>query len=733
MIPIARFLRFIKNFGPDQQLPCLKKITIDVSAAEHAASTGVFGSAVSIQRCLFHVSRAWVDQICKKVKLGNASAINAVHRRMIAALKSSMWESSTQMFTDMETNNYIESWHNQLKMNYLQRKRNRRLDFLIFILVDDVHANFMHNTARMIATIGRMSSETRKARKRMIAAEEINGLSLEDMVQKVYLEEGVCYIVKSFTTEVVYNISTEQGMMPACNCIDFQRNKRASNVDCHDSNKRNATVYLRHCLEINSSLRVHTMGGTALIQNTVENNHIKAVTDSSDALQSEVPSDADDRTDELLTGITNYIDLIGARLNLIQMHPTMLIKVDPPAFSKHDYLRVVWSNFFEYLFPASGNIKIKTGVIVPKFQFALPSTIANLDNYTDILSKLLTFRKSMYCIADTIEESLTTKHSVETALGRANNDEMNFDPRIYWIHDSYYTLPSNAKSALPTYLFGYAPPSSIMDRFLSLSHEKKIRPETYGLTSSNDNPIPDSGTIAQEFDTVIRNFDAAIQNSGTNTLNSDMATHDNRMVSYPTSVSRSQTHQGRVNDKNDFGLFWRQMESNFYKETGYTESCIDWVELYLSQTVSNSENLTEETLVPEASTSSETSNKSNDEEKRLSGTKKVLPAKIVPPSNRGIIITIIEAICKKGVIDLNLRNPKAVQKKSASNKKRKRDDGGAAEHRSNVMDILNEHGVFGRYPILDNAVIHKVPAVQELIESRGYKAVYLSPYSPFTI
>ncbi|CEI92583.1 hypothetical protein RMCBS344292_06838 [Rhizopus microsporus] len=36
---------------------------------------------------------------------------------------------------------------------------------------------------------------------------------------------------------------------------------------------------------------------------------------------------------------------------------------------------------------------------VPKFQFALPSTIADLDNYTDVLSKLLTFRKPMYCIA----------------------------------------------------------------------------------------------------------------------------------------------------------------------------------------------------------------------------------------------------------------------------------------------------------------------------------------------
>ncbi|ORE14828.1 hypothetical protein BCV71DRAFT_274923 [Rhizopus microsporus] len=132
-----------------------------------------------------------------------------------------------QMFINMETNNYIESWHNQLKTNYLQRKRNRRLDHLIFVLVKDVYIDFMHNTARMTANIGRMSTETRKARKRMIAAEEINELSLQDMVQKVYIEEEVCYIVKSFMTEVAYDISTEQGMMTACNCIDFQRNKRA--------------------------------------------------------------------------------------------------------------------------------------------------------------------------------------------------------------------------------------------------------------------------------------------------------------------------------------------------------------------------------------------------------------------------------------------------------------------------------------------------------------------------
>ena len=47
-------------------------------------------------------------------------------------------------------------------------------------------------------------------------------------------------------------------------------------TDCHNSNKRNATVYLQHYLEIDSSLRLHTMSEATLIQNTVESNDIKA-------------------------------------------------------------------------------------------------------------------------------------------------------------------------------------------------------------------------------------------------------------------------------------------------------------------------------------------------------------------------------------------------------------------------------------------------------------------------
>ncbi|PHZ10877.1 uncharacterized protein RHIMIDRAFT_293093 [Rhizopus microsporus ATCC 52813] len=159
---------------------------------------------------------------------------------------------------------------------------NRRLNRLIFILVDDIYTDIMHNAARMAVNIGRMSSETREAKKKMTAAEEINELSLEDMVQKVYIDEEVCYIVKSFTTEVVYNISTEQGIMTAS--VPF-----TAKANCHDSNKRNATAYLRYYLEIDFSLKVHTM------------DNIEEVTENSNVFQSE----AGGRTDEVLTSITN--------------------------------------------------------------------------------------------------------------------------------------------------------------------------------------------------------------------------------------------------------------------------------------------------------------------------------------------------------------------------------------------------------------------------------------------
>ncbi|ORE18675.1 hypothetical protein BCV71DRAFT_162788, partial [Rhizopus microsporus] len=76
-------------------------------------------------------------------------------------------------YTNMETNNYVESWHNQLKTSYLQRRRNRRVDRLVYILVNDVEEDFISNINRIRMNVGRMGPEARKERRRELEAEEI--------------------------------------------------------------------------------------------------------------------------------------------------------------------------------------------------------------------------------------------------------------------------------------------------------------------------------------------------------------------------------------------------------------------------------------------------------------------------------------------------------------------------------------------------------------------------------
>lgn len=123
-----------------------------------------FFSGVAVQWCLFHVARAWIGKICELVKLGSSTVNAQVHKSLMTALKKMMWERNKatfldmlhefviqfimyseflnyfkknyleddkfihwsavyqpQIFTNMETNNYVESWHNQLKSIYLQR------------------------------------------------------------------------------------------------------------------------------------------------------------------------------------------------------------------------------------------------------------------------------------------------------------------------------------------------------------------------------------------------------------------------------------------------------------------------------------------------------------------------------------------------------------------------------------------------------------------------------------
>src|ERR1700730_11306927 len=116
------------------------------------------------------------------------------------------------------------------------------------------------------------------------------------------------------------------------------------------------------------------------------------------------------------------------------------------------------------------------------------------------------------------------------------------------------------------------------------------------------------------------------------------------------------------------------------------------------------------------------------------------PAKGIVPTAKGITITILGAISQAGVTDISLKKPQAV----SISKKRKANDaksvvvsgrvGTRTEHFlayiSNVMDVLDTNDMKGHYLVMDNAPIHPPVNVRELVENRGYKCLYLPPYSP---
>ncbi|KAI9243018.1 hypothetical protein BDA99DRAFT_417741, partial [Phascolomyces articulosus] len=52
------------------------------------------------------------------------------------------------------TNNFIESWHNQLKVIYLKHIRNKRFDRLIFILTNEVEFYFQQERAQILGNSG---------------------------------------------------------------------------------------------------------------------------------------------------------------------------------------------------------------------------------------------------------------------------------------------------------------------------------------------------------------------------------------------------------------------------------------------------------------------------------------------------------------------------------------------------------------------------------------------------
>lgn len=109
------------------------------------------------------------------------------------------------------------------------------------------------------------------------------------------------------------------------------------------------------------------------------------------------------------------------------------------------------------------------------------------------------------------------------------------------------------------------------------------------------------------------------------------------------------------------------------------------------------------------------------------------------PSTRSENRTILGAICYFGVVQLSLRKPKA----PSLNKKRKLEldkqqdtsrgtiTGHYKQFLLDLMDTMDAHPVMkNAYLVMDNASIHKNASIARIIQARGYRLLYLPPFSP---
>ena len=138
-----------------------------------------------------------------------------------------------QLYSNTETNNFIESWHDQqLKTTYLGEKRNGRVDTLISVLVHDVEPDYIDNIRRIQLNVGRMGPEERRKKKREPTVEDINAAILETMITEPDANNRNFRISSFSDNHSSYEIEVSDGKIKACSCADFEWNKIACKYTC---------------------------------------------------------------------------------------------------------------------------------------------------------------------------------------------------------------------------------------------------------------------------------------------------------------------------------------------------------------------------------------------------------------------------------------------------------------------------------------------------------------------
>lgn len=131
------------------------------------------------------------------------------------------------------------------------------------------------------------------------------------------------------------------------------------------------------------------------------------------------------------------------------------------------------------------------------------------------------------------------------------------------------------------------------------------------------------------------------------------------------------------------------------------------------------------------------------------------PAKVKVHYQKGVNISIIGCITARGILSFSkvkpLKKDEAVQlekeyhpdernskkrKADASNQKPKSLKKGTTAYyivkfMESIMDVMDQNDMKGHFIVMDNCKIHHSKFVVDAINARGYKPLFMPPYSPF--
>ncbi|KAF9117301.1 hypothetical protein BGX30_005609, partial [Mortierella sp. GBA39] len=158
-------------------------------------------------------------------------AMFEAHERQVVDVQESWMLCYRQdvSYASIDTNNYIESWHNTLKRHFFRDKQQRRADTVIYVLANLAVPHFQQKCIRSIVNVGRMNpAQAKELRLTALAADHVQTRESRGYVGAYIkqMSEDTLY-VESFTNAAAgYDITidfskTPTGHITRCSCKYF--------------------------------------------------------------------------------------------------------------------------------------------------------------------------------------------------------------------------------------------------------------------------------------------------------------------------------------------------------------------------------------------------------------------------------------------------------------------------------------------------------------------------------